>query len=54
MGIFDFLRKITEDKESKNIKLEKMAWPEIESWVETKKKEIETIEEKYQSIFDQK
>lgn len=46
MGIFDFLRKITENKKSEDIKLERIAWPEIENWIEIKKKDIETKERK--------
>lgn len=44
MGIFDFLKKITEKKKSRNINGEKLTFSDIENWIEKKKKEIEIKE----------
>ncbi|MEK6926362.1 MAG: hypothetical protein AABW50_03730 [Nanoarchaeota archaeon] len=46
MGIFDFLRKIIENKKSEDIKPEKIALSEIGNWIEIKKKDIEAKERK--------
>ena len=44
MGIFDFLKKITKEKESEGVKAERIAFSEARSWIENKKKEIEIKE----------
>jgi len=44
MGIFDFLKKITKERESEGVKAEKIAFSEARSWIENKKKEIEAGE----------
>ena len=46
MGIFDFLKKITKEKENEGTKEEKLAFNEIGNWIENKKKEIEAGEKK--------
>ncbi len=48
MGIFDFLKKITKEKESESTKEEKITLSEIGNWIENKKKEIG---EKEKNIF---
>ena len=49
MGIFDFLRKIFEDKKIEKLEKEKIAFSEIKIWIENKEKEIEVREAK---VFD--
>jgi len=53
MGIFDFLRKIA-DKKIKGTKPEKIAFPEIEKWIENKTKEIEAREEEIFALIKEK
>jgi len=47
MGIFDFLRKIIEDKQNEEVKQERVGFSELRGWIENKKKEIETNERNF-------
>ncbi|HLC78344.1 MAG TPA: hypothetical protein VJH92_04425 [Candidatus Nanoarchaeia archaeon] len=44
MGIFDFLRKITKDKETEEVNKESLTFSHIGNWIEKKKEEIKTKE----------
>ena len=44
MDIFDFLKKITKEKESEDVKADRISFSDAGSWIENKKKEIELKE----------
>ena len=44
MGIFDFLRKITKEKETEEVNKESLTFSHIGNWIEKKKEEIKTKE----------
>ena len=54
MGIFDFLKRIITDKKSEETGKEKIAFSDIENWIENKTKEIRIKEEKIFTLIKER
>lgn len=54
MGLFDFFKKILEKKEASKIEQEKIAFSDIENWIERKRKEIEMREKETLILIQEK
>ncbi len=54
MGLFNFLKKILENKEEPKVEQEKIAFSEIGNWIEKKRKEIEVREKEVLILVQEK